>query len=275
MRREGIFQSSKLFWVGVSFVMLFILSSLLPKGFFLPVRFLFQTVATPFENIISGAGFFLRDVGGTVFSIGKLKQENLRLIEENMRWRADEAMLSDMKKENEELRRELSLPLRDRFEIRTAAVIAKDSVERGKWVLIDSGSLDGVRKGMAVAAVPGVIVGVIDEVYVKSSRVMLLSHPDSAIPGRIAGQNTRGIVKGEHALGMTLGMISQADTANEWDSVVTDDLERNIPSGLLIGTVKSLQPSLDHLFLEASIVLPFRVESLRFVSVLLAEHEAP
>lgn len=275
MRRGGIFQSSKLFWVGVSFVILFSLSALLPKGFFFPIRFIFQTVATPFESVTSAVGFFFRDISGMVFSIGKLKQENIRLMEESVKWRADTAMLSDMRKENEELRKELTLPLRKRFEVRTATVIAKDSVERGKWVVIDIGSIDGAKKGMAVVAMPGVIVGVIDEVYVKSSRAMLLSHPDSAIPGRIAGQNTRGIVKGEHALGMTLGMISQADTVNEGDSVVTDDLERNIPSGLLIGTVKSLQPSLDHLFLEASIVLPFRVESLRFVSVLLTEYESP
>jgi rod shape-determining protein MreC len=275
MRREGIFQSSKLFWVALSFAMLFFLSSFLPKGFFFPMRFVFQTITTPFENVVSAVGFFFRDMSGTLFSIGELKQENIRLRDENMQWRADEAMLLDIRKENEELRKELALPLRKRFEIRVATVIAKDSVERGKWVVIDTGSFDGVKKGMAVVATPGVIIGVVDEVYPKSSRVMLLSHPESAIPGRIAGQNTRGIAKGEHALGMMLGMISQTDTIHEGDSVVTDDLERNIPSGLLIGTIQSLQPSLDHLFLEASIIAPFRLESLRFVSVLLSEHDAP
>ena len=275
MRRERLFQSSKLFLVVLSLGILFLLSLILPKNFFLPLRFVFQTVAAPFENVISGVGFFFRDMTGTIFSVGELKQENVALMEERMKWRTDEAMMLDIKKENEDLRKELSLPLRKHFNVRTVTVIARDSVERGKWIVIDHGSVDGMKKGMAVVAVPGVIIGIIDEVYVQSARVMLLSHPDSAIPGRIASQNTRGIVKGEHALGMKLGMISQADTMSDGDSVVTDDLERNIPSGLLIGTIKSLRPSMDHLFFEASVIAPLRVESLRFVSVLLSEKDTP
>ncbi len=259
----------------LSLTVIFFLSVFLSQGFFLPARFIFQTVAMPFESIVSKVGFFFRDVTGTVFSIGELKRENAWLMEKNIQWQADEAMFLDTRKENEELRKELSLPLRKRFDIRLATVIAKDSVERGKWIVIDNGSVDGMKKGMAVVATPGVIVGVIDEVYPRSARVMLLSHPDSAIPGRIAGQNTRGIIKGKYVLGMTLSMISQTDTVSEGDSVVTDDLEVNIPTGILIGTVKSLRSSRDHLFLEASIIPPIRAESLRFVSVLMAEHVAP
>lgn len=187
---------------------------------------------------------------------------------------AEGASLTDIQKENDELRKELSLPLRKRFDMISAAVIAKDAANRGKWIIIAAGSIDGVSKGMAVVAVPGVMIGVVDEVYPRSARVMLLSHPESAIPGRIAGQNTRGIVRGEHGLGMKFGMVSQTDTMQNGDFVVTDNLEEKIPSGLLIGTAQSVGPSPDHLFLEASIVLSFRVESLRFVSVIRTERDA-
>ncbi len=228
-------------------------------------------MATPFEAVFSGTGFFLRDFGGTIASIGDLKQENARLNAERVEWHADQALLLDTQKENEELRKELALPLRTKFTTQVATVIARDPAVRGKWIFIDVGSLQGMESGMAVVAAPGVMVGVIDEVYPQSSRVRLLSHPESAIPGRIAGQNTRGIVRGEYALGMMLGMISQADTVKNGDSVVTDDLERNIPSGLLIGTIQSLQPSADHLFLESTVMSPIQTDSLRFVSVLRAE----
>lgn len=271
MRRGSRVQSSKLFWVIFSVVGIFLFSIILPSNFFLPLRFVFQTVATPFEGALSGVTFFVRDFGTTITSISDLKQENARLNEERTQWEADEALLADTQKENEELRKELALPLRTRFTTQVATVIAKDPASRGKWIVVNEGSLGGIERGMAVVASPGVMVGVIDEVYPQSARVMLLSHPESALPGRIAGQNTRGIVRGEHALGMMLGMISQADAVKEKDSVVTDDLERNIPSGLLIGTVQSLQPSADHLFLEASVISPLRIDSLRFVSVLIAQ----
>jgi rod shape-determining protein MreC len=247
---------------------------ILPRGFFLPERFIFQAIFSPIENIVSGSGFFFRDIVETLTSIGTLKEENVHLKAENVKHVAEGALLSDIQKENDELRKELSLPLRKRFNMISATVIAKDAANRGKWIVIAAGSLDGVSKGMAVVAVPGVMIGVIDEVYPKSARVMLLSHPESAIPGRIAGQNTRGIVRGEHALGMRFGMVSQTDTMQNGDFVVTDNLEEKIPSGLLIGTAQSVGPSPDHLFLEASIVLSFRVESLRFVSVIITEREA-
>ena len=266
--------SSKIFWVGVSLLCLVALSVFLPRNFFSPMRFVFQAVAAPFESVFSGVGFFLRDFGGTVASIGDLKRENARLNDESREWYADQALLSDIRKENEELRRELALPLRSRFAMQTATVIAKDPALRGKWIFIDAGAFRDMRIGMPVVVSPGILVGIIDEVYPQSSRVKLLSHPESALPGRVAGQNTRGIVRGEYGLGMMFGMISQADTVKNGDSVVTDDLERNIPSGLLIGTVDSLQSSADHLFLESIVTSPIRPDALRFVSVLRAEGDS-
>jgi cell shape-determining protein MreC len=73
MRREGKIRSSKLFWVTLSLVSLYCLSFLLPQNFFLPFRFVFQTIVAPFEAAVSGTGFFLRDFGGTFFMIGDLK----------------------------------------------------------------------------------------------------------------------------------------------------------------------------------------------------------
>lgn len=270
MRGGGI-RSSKLFWVILSLVCLALLSFLLPRNFFLPLRFVFQTIATPFESAVSSTGFFLRDFGRTISSVGDLKRENVRLNEERMGWSVDQALLLDTRKENEELRRELTLPIRTKFATQIATVIARDLALRGRWVFIDVGSLRDMKTGMAVVAAPGVMIGIIDEVYPQSSRVKLLSHPESALPGRIAGQNTRGIVRGEYGLGMMFGMVSQADTVSDGDLVVTDDLERSVPSGLLIGTVQSLRPSADHLFLESTVLSPIRSDSLRFVSVLMGE----
>lgn len=274
MRREGGVRSSKLFWVTLSLACLALLSFLLPRNFFLPIRFVFQTIATPFESVVSSTGFFLRDFGGTIGSIGDLKRENVRLNAERMGWSVDQALFLDTRKENEELRRELTLPIRTKFTTQIATVIARDPALRGRWIFIDVGSLRDMRTGMAVVAAPGVMIGTIDEVYPQSSRVQLLSHPESALPGRIAGQNTRGIVRGEYGLGIMFGMVSQADTMSDGDMVVTDDLERHVPSGLLIGTVQSLRPSVDHLFLESTVLSPIRPDSLRFVSVLMAEESS-
>jgi hypothetical protein len=159
MRKEGKIRSSKLFWVTISLVSLYSLSSLLPNNFFLPVRFVFQTITTPFEVVVSGTGFFLRDFGGTIASISTLKRENARLNEEKAEWYAREALLLDRQKENDELRRELSLPLRTKFSTQVATVIARDPALRGKWIFIDAGSFRGMMSGMAVVSAPGVMVG--------------------------------------------------------------------------------------------------------------------
>lgn len=261
-------QSSKFKWFLIASVGIFALH-FLPSGFFVPFRVVFQIVATPFEEVFSSVGYFFQEEFAFYTSLRDLKHRNEILREENIRLQTEQAMISELREENEILRRMTEVPERKDFDRKGGVVIVKDSLERGKWIFIDRGSLDGIKKGFAVLGSGDVLVGFIDEAHLASSRVKLLTHPESAIPGRIAGTETKGIIRGEHGLGILLDMVSQTSELSKGAFVVTDNINENVPGGLLVGTAQDPGFSSDRLFLRSALLPSVEYESLRFVSVLI------
>ncbi|OGI22508.1 MAG: rod shape-determining protein MreC [Candidatus Moranbacteria bacterium RIFCSPHIGHO2_01_FULL_55_24] len=262
------FTQTKFFWALLSGAILGIFLIFQPIFLTTPLRYIAATVMWPVQNVLAPVAFEARDVSSFFGSIGELKETNETLEKEKLRLLAENARLQDLGKENEELRRSLNLIPRDRFETIGAGVIGRDVSGLGNWIQIDQGSLDGVEKGMAVIVEAGVMVGRIEEVFPKSARVMLLSHPESMVNGVTVDTDAQGIVKGEHGLGIVYDMVIQADTLKNGDTVVTSGLGGTIPKGLLIGTLQDTRLSDDRLFQQGAIVLPVRFDHLRYVFVI-------
>ena len=242
-----------------------------PEWLFAPVRTSVMTVALPMQKIFSVTAFELGDTLRFFASISDLKNENERLEKERLRLLTENAAFADVRRENEELRRELGLLPRHRFSLKPAAVIGRDVSGLGNWITIDQGSFQGIRKGMTVIVDAGVFIGRVVEVFPASARVMLLSNPESLINGIALGTEASGIVKGEYGLGLLFAMVLQADTLKAGDTVVTSGLGGDMPQGLLIGTLQEARLSDDRLFQQASLVSPVRSDRLRYVFVIEAE----
>lgn len=227
------------------------------------------TMLTPVHNVVALFGYHANQVGSFLSSVGSLKVENERLLEETIELRARVAMLSDVVRENELLREERGLLSRDRFDFKSAEVIGRDSVSSGGAILINIGETAGVRKGMAVVVEKGVLIGRVVETSPFSSRILLVSDSESALNAISGADEARGIVRGEYGLGLVLDMVLQTDTLREGDEVITSGLGGDVPRGFLIGTVTSIESSNDRLFQRATLVSPVRFDRLRFVSVVL------
>lgn len=238
-----------------------------PAWFIAPVRTTLMTVTAPFQKIFSVTAFELADIARFFASIGELKNENERLEKERLQLLVEVAKLSDVSKENDELRRELGLVPRDRYTLKSAEIIGRDVTGLGNWLSINVGSLDGIQKGMPVIVDAGVLIGRVAEVFPTNARVMLLSNPESIINGIALDTNARGIVKGEYGLGLLFDMVLQSDTLTSGDTVVTSGLGGDMPKGLLIGTLQETRLSQDHLFQQASLLSPVRFDRLRYVFV--------
>ena len=266
VRRKFI--QTKLFRAMIIFCGLAFFVWLGPDWLFVPVRTSVMTAALPLQKIFSVTAFEFGDTFRFFTSIGDLKGENERLEKERLRLLIENASFADVRKENEELRRELGLLPRDRFSLKPAAVIGRDVSGLGNWISIDQGSFQGIRKGMAVIADAGVLIGRVVEVFPASARVMLLSNPESLINGIALATDASGIVRGEYGLGLLFAMALQADTLKAGDTVVTSGLGGDMPQGLLIGTLQEARLSDDRLFQQASLVSPVRSDRLRYVFVI-------
>ena len=200
--------------------------------------------------------------------IGQLKNENENLRKENRELLASIAMYEDIKKENDNLREQINILPREKYDLVAAFLVSRDSSGTENWIEIDKGSDDGVAPGMPVIVSKSIIIGRVYEVGAKNSKIMLLTNPKSTLNVITLEKEAKGIVKGEYGLGVILDMVLQADSINAGDKVVTSGIGGEIPRGLFVGTIQEVRPSEDHLFQQGILIAPIQISKLQMVFVI-------
>ncbi len=239
-----------------------------PYEFFNPARDVVFQAAYPFKKTVSNVFFAVREIGDFIFSIGKLKKENEKQIEEIQSLKSRLAAMADMERENAFLREQLKLLPRNKFKLESSSVIARDQNGLGNWIEIDKGERNGLRKGMPVIVSEGIFVGKLGEVYSGTAKVVLTTNPESLINAVDAKSSAHGLVKGEYGLGIIFGMVLQTDAISIGDDIVTSEISQNIPRGLLVGKIEEIQSSGNQLFQQAVLRIPFKASDLQHVFVI-------
>lgn len=250
---------------------------LIPLAFFLvfqprfilePMRVAVAAVLWPVQGAFSTIAFEFQDTFRFFISISDLKKENARLREENRRLIGENAQWQSVSQENDELRRELELLPREDYQLAAAEVIGRDAAGLGNWLTVNQGALQGIEVGMPVIVYGGVLIGRVTDVFPRSARVMLLTHPESAASGVTVEGGAQGIVKGEYGLGLLFDMILQDATLQSGHRVVTSGLGGELPKNLLIGTLQEARLSPDRLYRQVTVVSPVSFDSLRYVFII-------
>ena len=120
--------------------------------------------------------------------IEQLKQEIENLHLENRK-------LHNLKQENKELNRLLSLEGRPNYDYLPARIISRDPASGGRKVRLDRGILDGVKVGQAIL-VGGYLYGRILETSKHTSLVITILDQNCKISVKIANTNLHGILSG-------------------------------------------------------------------------------
>jgi len=239
-----------------------------PHGFFNPVKTAFFVVFSPFQKVAYGLTFEASEIKKFIGSIGQLKKENEKLIEENRSLLAENSKFRGEGEENEKLREELQLLPREKFNLEGSAVISRDPNEQGGWIEIDKGERNGLKKDMPVIVNSGILVGKIEEVYPTTSKVLLVNDIGSSINAIDLKTGSRGIVKGEFGLGIIMDMVLQSEALNKGDEVATSGVGKVFPAGLLIGKIEEISPSSEGgLFQRAIVSSLIDFSRLQFVFV--------
>ena len=228
------------------------------KGFFLRMESPFLKT---FRIFSGGAEGFFHFLG----SIGELKSENEKLLQENRELLAKNALSKDVESENKLLRQELDLLPRKNYDLEASFVIAQDPQGLGNYLLIDKGKNNDLKAGMPIIISNGILAGKITDVYPTSAKVALISDKNSAVNAEIEDSGAKGIVRGAYGLGLVMDMISQSEVVKEGDTVITSGLGGDMPRGLYVGKIKEAGQSADKLFQQASLTSPVDFSSLRVV----------
>ena len=133
-----------------------------------------------------------------------------------------------------------------------ATVIGRDPSPFLKYVIINRGSDDGLRKGMPVVTQQG-LVGRVAAVTSGAARVHLITDAGSSINVSLEPSGAQAMLVGSVSGEIELDMIPQSSVVQVGDLVLTSGLGGNYPSNILIGQVTGVRSQETDLFQNASV----------------------
>jgi rod shape-determining protein MreC len=229
-------------------------------------------VVSPFIRVTAAT---IHGVTGTwrdYVDLRSVRKENKRLQLETTMLKRRLDQLQDQALETQRLERLLAMRQASQAEFLTARVVGKDATNWFKTVLLDRGSLEGIRRNQPVLAPDG-LVGRVVEVTPTSARVQLLTDPVSAVGGLVQRTRVTGIVSGNLGAGARVSYLPLMADVAVGDEVVTSGMGGVFPKGILIGRITSVERKSGALFQEAT--LQSAVDLSRLEEVLILTNLEP
>lgn len=186
-----------------------------------------------------------------------LSEENDRLKNENQFLTARLAIQEEIQLENSYLRNALELPPQTKKQLSEAGIFGIVFGPEGHRALLNKGESDGVKIGSIVITSQGEIVGSVEEVMPKTSRVRLVQDRSFEITASVVGRPTVGIIRGAGEGDLLLELVTQGDPIIEGDIITSSGADR-YPGGLVLGTVSHVVESETSLFKEVRVEPAFK-----------------
>jgi len=164
------------------------------------------------------------------------EKENQRLLQEIQKLRQENILLQEAALANQRLRALLEFKKQSPFKLIAAEVIGVDPSLYFESFLINKGKKEGIKRGMAVLGLDGVIGKILKESD-SFSVVLLLIDPGFALDAIIQRTRTQGIVEGIGNGLCRMKYILGSEDVRIGDLVISSGLEGFFPKGIPIGKV--------------------------------------
>jgi rod shape-determining protein MreC len=198
-------------------------------------------------------------------------EKNRSLEDENRKLRSELQEMDEVRQANERLRKLLDFKEKTALPALPARVVAEDSTNWFRSVVIDKGSSDGIREGMPVVAAEG-IVGRIIRSAPHESRVLLITDASSAVAALIQKNRARGVCRGQGGF-LTMEFTLRQKDIKVGDRIVASGTGGVFPKGVPVGTVVRVGRKSYGLFQSVTLVPAVDFFSLEEVLVLRKEEK--
>jgi len=174
-----------------------------------------------------------------------LQQDLLRRVDqleaENDRLRIEARNIDLLQQENSVLRQLQDLPTEGLSLRRAVQLVQRGRDGASQRFLINAGSLEGLRPGLALVAPDGV-VGQVIAVDAHSAQVALLSDQGQATPVQIARNSLRAVLVGEGLPNRaSLRFLANNADVKPGDQLLTSGLDGVYPPGMPVATVLTVE----------------------------------
>lgn len=233
------------------------------------IKNFFYRISSPVQKVLWWKAEKIAYFSSTLADIKNLKKENEKLKLDVQTLRAENAILKELKGENETLKQSLGLGLEKEFKLTMARVSGKDISQ--DYLLIDKGGRDGLKKDLTIITSQRTLLGKISEVYDDFSRVNLISDKNMAFDAKDQESEVVGVVKGKGHFQLFFDLIPQEKEMKEGDSMVTVSLGGIFPGGILLGHIAKISKSALEPFQQVEIKPSFDIKNLDVIFVILDE----
>ena len=149
-----------------------------------------------------------------------------------------------------------------------ASVIGRDISPFMRYIIIDRGSDDDIRRGMPVVTNQG-LVGQIDAVTAGAARIQLITDPASSVNVTLQQSGADAVLKGQINGELVLEFIPQDVDVQTGELVITSGLGGNYPPNLVVGQVSTVRSRPYDLFQSASVQPAVDFSNLDIVLIII------
>ena len=177
---------------------------------------------SPLQAAVSKVTHPVGNFFSTLIRLPAIRADNERL--KNALAEANQKLASSTADMNRIGEMEALLGLRDTLGAKvrtTGAQVIANGVSNFEWTItLDKGSDEGIKVDMPVLA-PAGLVGHVVRVSADASVVELIIDPDSAVAGRLATSGKTGLVEGQGARDLRMGLVDTTVDIQPGEQVVT------------------------------------------------------
>jgi rod shape-determining protein MreC len=200
--------------------------------------------------------------------VATLRQRNAELEAEVARLQAQVVQLQSQVADTQALAALVNFSRSNPESAYTAAtVIGRDPSPFLRYIIIDKGSNQGLRRGMPVVTDQG-LVGRVDAVIGSAARVQLITDPTSAVNVRLDKADREAVLTGTLSGDLALDLVPQDVSLQLGDVVLTSGLGGSYPPDLIIGQVVTVRRRDSDLFQQAFIQPVVDFAQLKIVLVI-------
>jgi rod shape-determining protein MreC len=238
-------------------------------GFF---RKIILEAAAPAQNVLSISIKSVSDAWQRYIILVGLEEKNKNLNKKIDELEAELILYKEGYLEAQRLSKLLTLKNDFNYQFISALVVAREQASLSKTILINKGSVDGLKVGMPVIAPPGLIGRLIDVSW-HVSKVLLLIDESSNVDAMLQRTRLQGIIRGAGFRGGILKYIIKNQDVKTGDTIISSGMGGVFPKGLLIGQVSYVEKQDNDLFLKIK-VAPFAdFAQLEEVLILVSEEK--
>lgn len=196
---------------------------------------------------VSGRAAHLRALIITAVGRRNLAAENLTLQDELLRARAQLAGEEALQRQMEFYRDAAGIRGHTGEEPIAAGIFSYPQSGGVVQAVINRGKDDGVRTGDAVVTPSGAFVGAVSVVFDRHCVVSMIGDVALDVTVRISGTDISGLLRPDSDGSIIIDLIQKNETVTEHTLVVTSG-DDHYPSGLVVGTVRSVDNDAETLF---------------------------